>query len=114
MLLEYSRSGAGFEVPPTPNGSAFYVTLRAPSSTVTLNSGSQLEGALIADRLTRNGFPALGEQFQTNLPRLFITTMAANQDFGPFFGFTMRCRHRRRAHTELPRRGNLVHFVYRP
>lgn len=41
---------------------------------------------------TRNGFPVLDEQFQTNLPGLFITSLAAGQDFGPFFGFTISVR----------------------
>jgi cation diffusion facilitator CzcD-associated flavoprotein CzcO len=41
---------------------------------------------------TRNGFPVLDEQFQSNLPGLYITSMAANQDFGPFFGFTIGTR----------------------
>ena len=41
------------------------------------------------DRLaTHNGFPRLDEHFQTNIPGLFITSMPATQDFGPFFGFT--------------------------
>ncbi len=44
----------------------------------------------ILDRLaTRNGFPTLDEHFQTNIPGLFITSMPATQDFGPFFGFTV-------------------------
>ena len=43
----------------------------------------------ILDRLiTHNGFPKLDEHFQTNIPGLFITSMPATQDFGPFFGFT--------------------------
>lgn len=41
---------------------------------------------------TRNGYPVLDEQFGTNLPGLFVTSMAANQDFGPFFGFTIATR----------------------
>ena len=42
------------------------------------------------DRLaTHNGFPTLDEHFQTNIPGLFITSMPAMQDFGPFFGFTI-------------------------
>lgn len=41
---------------------------------------------------TRSGFPALDEQLQTNLPGLYITSMAANQGFGPFFGFTTATR----------------------
>jgi cation diffusion facilitator CzcD-associated flavoprotein CzcO len=47
----------------------------------------------LADALaTRNGFPALDQRFQTNLPGLYITSMAANQDFGPFFAFTISAR----------------------
>jgi cation diffusion facilitator CzcD-associated flavoprotein CzcO len=41
--------------------------------------------------VTVNGFPALDAAFQTNLPRLYITGLAATQDFGPFFGFTVGC-----------------------
>jgi FAD-dependent urate hydroxylase len=46
-------------------------------------------GAILA---TRNGFPVLDEQFQTNLLGLYIASVAANQDFGPFFGFTIATR----------------------
>ena len=43
----------------------------------------------ILNRLTtHNGFPQLDEQFQTNIPGLFITSLPATQDFGPFFAFT--------------------------
>jgi FAD-dependent urate hydroxylase len=43
----------------------------------------------ILNRLaTHNGFPKLDEQFQTNIPGLFITSLPATKDFGPFFGFT--------------------------
>lgn len=41
---------------------------------------------------TRNGFPVLDEHFQTNLPGLYITSMPAAQDFGPFFAFTISVR----------------------
>jgi cation diffusion facilitator CzcD-associated flavoprotein CzcO len=52
-----------------------------------------LSSAAIRDRLrVRNGFPVLDEHFQTNIPRLYITSMAATQDFGPFFGFTVSAR----------------------
>jgi len=50
------------------------------------------QGDFAAALATRNGFPVLDEQFQTNLPGLYITSMAANQDFGPFFGFTIATR----------------------
>jgi cation diffusion facilitator CzcD-associated flavoprotein CzcO len=47
----------------------------------------------IRDRLeVRNGFPVLDEHLQTSVPGLFMTSMAATQDFGPFFGFTVSAR----------------------
>jgi FAD-dependent urate hydroxylase len=41
---------------------------------------------------TRNGFPILDDHFQTSVKGLFITSMPATQDFGPFFGFTIAVR----------------------
>jgi FAD-dependent urate hydroxylase len=41
---------------------------------------------------TRNGFPVLDDHFETSVPGLFITSMPATQDFGPFFGFTISVR----------------------
>lgn len=41
---------------------------------------------------TRNGFPVLDDHFETSIPGLFITSMPAMQDFGPFFGFTIAVR----------------------
>jgi len=41
---------------------------------------------------TRNGFPELDDHFETSVPGLFITSMPAGQDFGPFFGFTVAVR----------------------
>ncbi len=46
------------------------------------------EGNLLDDVETSNGYPVLDEHFQTSVPGLFITSLAASQDFGPFFGFT--------------------------
>jgi thioredoxin reductase len=46
------------------------------------------QGNLLPDIVSRNGFPALDTHFQTSVPGLYITSMAASQDFGPFFGFT--------------------------
>lgn len=47
----------------------------------------------ILNRLeTRNGFPVLDEHFESNIPGLFMTSMAAVQDFGPFFAFTVSVR----------------------
>lgn len=51
-----------------------------------------LDRSTILDPLaTANGFPALDSEFQTNLPNLYITGLAATRDFGPFFGFTVGC-----------------------
>jgi hypothetical protein len=46
------------------------------------------QGSILNRLTTHNGFPKLDEQFQTNIPGLFITSLPATQDFGPFFGFT--------------------------
>lgn len=46
-------------------------------------------GNLLARLATRNGYPVLDEHMQSSIPGLFITSMPATQDFGPFFGFTV-------------------------
>lgn len=49
-------------------------------------------GNLLAELETRNGFPVLSDQFESSTPGLYITSLAAGQDFGPFFGFTVAAR----------------------
>ena len=49
-------------------------------------------GNIIRQLETKNGFPVLNENFETSIPGLFITSMPAAQDFGPFFGFTIAAR----------------------
>ena len=49
-------------------------------------------GNLLEQIETRNGFPVLDDHFETSVPGLFITSMPAMQDFGPFFGFTNSVR----------------------
>lgn len=49
-------------------------------------------GNILPQMETRNGFPVLDEHFQTNIPGLFVTSMAGAQDFGPFWGFTIAVR----------------------
>ena len=49
-------------------------------------------GNIIGQLESRNGFPVLNENFETSVPGLFITSMPATQDFGPFFGFTIAAR----------------------
>jgi len=50
------------------------------------------QGNMIEKLAVQNGFPVLDDHFQTNLPGLFITSMPATQDFGPFFAFTLSVR----------------------
>jgi cation diffusion facilitator CzcD-associated flavoprotein CzcO len=51
-----------------------------------------LDRSTILERLaTVDGFPGLDPEFQTSLPNLYISGLAATQDFGPFFGFTVGC-----------------------
>jgi thioredoxin reductase len=40
---------------------------------------------------TSNGFPVLDENFQTSVPSLYITGVAATRDFGPFYAFVSGC-----------------------
>jgi hypothetical protein len=49
-------------------------------------------GNMLADVETRNGFPVLSERFETSVPGLYITSMPATHDFGPFFAFTIAVR----------------------
>ena len=49
-------------------------------------------GNILSMLKTRNGFPELDDHFETSVPGLFITSMPAGQDFGPFFGFTIAVR----------------------
>jgi len=41
---------------------------------------------------TQDGFPVLDEWFQSSVHGLYITSMLASRDFGPFFGFTIAAR----------------------
>jgi cation diffusion facilitator CzcD-associated flavoprotein CzcO len=49
-------------------------------------------GNILDQLATRNGFPVLDDHFQTSNKGLFITSMPATQDFGPFFAFTISVR----------------------
>jgi cation diffusion facilitator CzcD-associated flavoprotein CzcO len=46
-------------------------------------------GNILESLETRGGHPVLDKRFQSNVPGLFITSMAATQDFGPFLAFTV-------------------------
>ncbi|NLX96883.1 MAG: NAD(P)-binding domain-containing protein [Rhodopirellula sp.] len=49
-------------------------------------------GSALERLVTRNGYPVLDDHFQTSVPGLFITSMPASQDYGPFFAFTVSVR----------------------
>jgi FAD-dependent urate hydroxylase len=49
-------------------------------------------GNLLPRLAQRNGFPVLTEHFESSVPNLYITSMPAAQDFGPFFNFTIAVR----------------------
>jgi FAD-dependent urate hydroxylase len=47
------------------------------------------DGTILAKLKTKDGYPVLDEHFQSSIPGLFITSMPASLDFGPFFAFTV-------------------------
>jgi FAD-dependent urate hydroxylase len=49
-------------------------------------------GNVLGQVATSNGFPILDDHFQTSVPGLYMTSMPATQDFGPFFAFTVSVR----------------------
>ena len=46
---------------------------------------------ILKDLRVADGHPILDEDFQSNIPGLFFTGLAAARDFGPFFGFVIGC-----------------------
>jgi hypothetical protein len=40
----------------------------------------------------RDGFPVLDEHFETSIPGLYVTSLAATRDFGSFLAFTVSVR----------------------
>jgi thioredoxin reductase len=46
---------------------------------------------VVDDMELADGFPVLDENFQSSVPRLFVTGFPATRDFGPFFGFVRGC-----------------------
>jgi cation diffusion facilitator CzcD-associated flavoprotein CzcO len=49
-------------------------------------------GNILEMLASEDGFPLLDESFQTSVRNLFVTSIAANHDFGPFFAFTVGAR----------------------
>ena len=87
----------------TPNGELEVVLSNGETitiDTIVLATGYKVDIArlpilspnLLEQLKTRNGFPVLDDHFETSIPGLFITSMPAMQDFGPFFGFTISVR----------------------
>jgi cation diffusion facilitator CzcD-associated flavoprotein CzcO len=51
-----------------------------------------LANGLLSSVDVRDGFPVLNQHFQTSLPGLYITSLAATRDFGSFLAFTVSVR----------------------
>jgi cation diffusion facilitator CzcD-associated flavoprotein CzcO len=49
-------------------------------------------GNILKELKTLNGFPVLDDHFETSVAGLFLTSLPATQDFGPFFAFTVSVR----------------------
>lgn len=94
--LASCRQRENGELAPTlTNGQTFNVdkVVLATGYKVNIARLPYLAAGNLLDQLeTRNGFPTLDNYFQTSIPGLFITSMPAAQDFGPFFGFTVSVR----------------------
>ncbi|MEJ2339828.1 MAG: NAD(P)-binding domain-containing protein [Gemmatimonadales bacterium] len=50
------------------------------------------DGNLLHEMKTTDGNPVLDESLQSSLPGLYLTSMMATRDFGPFFAFTVAAR----------------------
>jgi len=46
-------------------------------------------GNILSKLHIKDGYPVLDERLQTNIPGLYVTSMAATRDFGNFFAFTV-------------------------
>ena len=51
-----------------------------------------LASGLRARLQVRDGFPVLDEHFETSIPGLYVTSLAATHDFGSFLAFTVSVR----------------------
>jgi len=74
------------------NGASFRIDhiILATGYRVDMNRVPYLSPESILPRLNIvDGYPALDESFQSNLPGLFFTGLPATRDFGPFFGFVV-------------------------
>ena len=76
------------------NGDAFTVdrVVFATGYRVDLARVPFLVNGLLPSLQVRDGFPELDTHFQTNVPGLYITSLAATRDFGSFLGFTVSVR----------------------
>ena len=90
------------------SGSALEVTLDGPGGAhpvkvdlVVLATGYKVDAArvpmlargnLLTGLQTDEGMPVLDEHLQSNIPGLFMTSMMAVRDFGPFLAFTVSAR----------------------
>jgi cation diffusion facilitator CzcD-associated flavoprotein CzcO len=76
------------------NGDAFTVdrVVFATGYRVDLQRVPFLASGLLPDIRLRDGFPELDTGFQTSVPGLYVTSLAATRDFGSFLAFTVSVR----------------------
>lgn len=95
QITSATRSASSDLVVTLTNGESFDVDeiILATGYKVEINKLPILASGNILENLaTRSGYPVLDDHLQTSVPGLFITSMPATQDFGPFFGFTIAVR----------------------
>lgn len=76
------------------NGDVFTVdhAVFATGYRVDLSRVPFLSNGLLPSLRRQDGFPELDTRFQTSMPGLYITSLAATRDFGSFLGFTVSVR----------------------
>jgi hypothetical protein len=76
------------------NGDAFTVdrVVFATGYRVDLSRVPFLANGLLPDLSIRDGIAPLDTHFQTRVPGLYVTSLAATRDFGSFLGFTVSVR----------------------
>lgn len=76
------------------NGDVFAVdhTVFATGYRVDLSRVPFLSNGLLPGLRVQDGFPELDTRFQTSVPGLYMTSLAATRDFGSFLGFTVSVR----------------------
>jgi FAD-dependent urate hydroxylase len=93
-LVECQEASSGALSVRLDNGAAFDVdhVVLATGYRVDMRNVSFLDRETILEPMPlADGYPVLDPEFQTHVPGLFVTGLAAARDFGPFFGCVVGC-----------------------